>query len=249
MRIICLIFFAILLNSCFVQPQGAYYADYFGIYFHADVVKTDYFEEWGLIRSTGYGISKKWNESVELNDTTIVKACRGIFGHEANFQPTIIAGRVFKDDSSGKLTIECFEQPNAPVNSTDFVDVLISRFLKYSNKWVLKDSVFRVVYGGDSIQIASGVYSNHRMICAEKDVEKCTFEGDFENWQNDIFFKGPFYEITLPATGRIRSYTVLNYPKNSSAYDPLKIDESLLPLESPGYKKLREQEENLRRGE
>jgi len=29
----------------------------------------------------------------------------------------------------------------------------------------------------------------------------------------------------------------------------LKIDESLLPLESPGYKKLREQEENLRRGE
>ena len=245
MRIICLIFFVILLNSCFVQTQGDYYADYFGRYYHADVIKTDYFEEWGLIRSTGYDISKKWNKSVELNDTTVVKACRGIFGAYMDF----VAGRVFKDDSSGKLTIECFEQPNAPVNSTDFVNVLMSRFLKYSNKWVLKDSVFHVLYGGDSIQIASGEYSNHRMICAEKDVEECTFEGDFENWQNDIFFKGPFYEITLPATGRIRSYTVLNYLKNSSAYDPLKIDESLLPLESPGYKKLREQDEKLRRGE
>ena len=245
MRIICLIFFVILLNSCFVQTQGDYYADYFGRYYHADVIKTDYFEEWGLIRSTGYDISKKWNKSVELNDTTVVKACRGIFGAYMDF----VAGRVFKDDSSGKLTIECFEQPNAPVNSTDFVNVLMSHFLKYSNKWVLKDSVFHVLYGGDSIQIVSGGYSNHRMICAEKDVEECTFEGDFENWQNDIFFEGPFYEITLPATGRVRSFTVLNYPKNTSAYDPLKIDESLLPLESPGYKKLREQEENLRRGE
>ena len=109
MRIICLIFFAILLNSCFVQPQGAYYADYFGIYFHADVVKTDYFEEWGLIRSTGYGISKKWNKSVELNDTTIVKACRGIFGHEANFQPTIIAGRVFMVAIAFKLLLVCIQ--------------------------------------------------------------------------------------------------------------------------------------------
>lgn len=245
MRIICLIFFVILLNSCFVQTQGDYYADYFGRYYHADVIKTDYFEEWGLIRSTGYDISKKWNKSVELNDTTVVKACRGIFGAYMDF----VAGRVFKDDSSGKLTIECFEQPNAPVNSTDFVNVLMSHFLKYSNKWVLKDSVFRVVYGGDSIQIASGEYSNHRMICAEKDVEECTFEGDFEKWENDIFFEGPFYEITLPATGRVRSFTVLNYPKNTSAYDPLNVDESLLPLESPGYKKLREQEENLRRGE
>lgn len=245
MRIICLIFFVILLNSCFVQTQGDYYADYFGRYYHADVIKTDYFEEWGLIRSTGYDISKKWNKSVELNDTTIVKACRGIFGAYMDF----VVGRVFKDDSSGKLTIECFEQPNAPVNSTDFVNVLMSRFLKYSNKWVLKDSVFHVLYGGDSIQIVSGEYSNHRMICAEKDVEKCTFEGDFENWQNDIFFEGPFYEITLPATGRVRSFTVLNYPKNTSAYDPLNVDESLLPLESPGYKKLREQEEKLSRGE
>ena len=245
MRVICLIFFAILLNSCFVQTQGDYYADYFGRYYHADVIKTDYFEEWGLIRSTGYDISKKWNKSVELNDTTIVKACRGIFGAYMDF----VVGRVFKDDSSGKLTIECFEQPKAPVNSTDFTDVLMSRFLTYSNKWILKDSVFHVLYGGDSIQIVSGEYSNHRMICAETDVKKCMFEGDFEKWENDIFFKGPFYEITLPATGRVRSFTVLNYPKNTSAYDPLNVDESLLPLESPGYKKLREQEEKLSRGE
>jgi hypothetical protein len=245
MRVICLIFFAILLNSCFVQTQGDYYADYFGRYYHADVIKTDYFEEWGLIRSTGYGISKKWNKSVELNDTTIVKACRGIFGAYMDF----VVGRVFKDDSSGKLTIECFEQPKAPVNSIDFTDVLMSRFLMYSNKWILKDSVFHVLYGGDSIQIVSGEYSNHRMICAETDVKKCMFEGDFEKWENDIFFKGPFYEITLPATGRVRSFTVLNYPKNTSAYDPLNVDESLLPLESPEYKKLREQDEKLRRGE
>ena len=71
------------------------------------------------------------------------------------------------------------------------------------------------------------------------------FDGDFE--QTDIFFEGPFYEISLPATGRKRSLTIRTDPKDLEGYKPLKLDPSILPLESPGYKKLREQEEALSR--
>ena len=45
------------------------------------------------------------------------------------------------------------------------------------------------------------------------------FDGDFE--QTDIFFEGPFYEISLPATGRKRSLTIRTDPKDLEGYKPL----------------------------
>ena len=75
--------------------------------------------------------------------------------------------------------------------------------------------------------------------------KKCTFDSDFEEMKNEIYFEGPFYEISLPTKGRIRSLMIQKIFNNSSAYKPLKLDPSILPLESPGYKKLREQEKML----
>ena len=62
-----------------------------------------------------------------------------------------------------------------------------------------------------------------------------------------MYYDGPFYEISLPATGAVRSLTIRTNPKDLEGYKPLKLDPSFLPLESPGYKKLREQEEALSR--
>ena len=39
----------------------------------------------------------------------------------------------------------------------------------------------------------------------------------------------------------------LTDPRDIEGYKPLKLDPSILPLESPGYKRLREQEEALGR--
>lgn len=60
-----------------------------------------------------------------------------------------------------------------------------------------------------------------------------------------MYYGGPFYEISLPASGAVRSLTIRTNPKNLEGYKPLKLDPSILPLESPGYKKLREYEESL----
>ena len=71
------------------------------------------------------------------------------------------------------------------------------------------------------------------------------FDSDFEKKKDEIYFDGPFYEISLPTKGRVRSLKILKVFKNSSAYEHLKLDPSILPLESPGYKKLREKENAL----
>ena len=117
----------------------------------------------------------------------------------------------------------------------------------YRKLWVKKDSVYRILYSGDSAQVVAGTYCNHRMICAEKDRNKCVFDKDFEKKRDRMYYGGPFYEISLPATGAVRSLTIRTNPKDLEGYKPLKLDPSILPLESPGYKKLREYEEALSR--
>lgn len=204
-------------------------------------LKTDYFEEWGLIRTTGYGIHLKWNKKVVPKDSSIEKVCRDISGSRGFF-----AGRIYQDDISKELAVDCFSRPTEPINSSTLYNLMIKRMLnQYRLVWILKDSVFKILYGGDSIQILSGAYYNHRLVCSENDKKKCTFDSNFEKKRNEIYFGGPFYEISLPVKGRVRSLSVQNAFKNSSAYEPLKLDPSILPLESPGYKKLREKENAL----
>ena len=51
------------------------------------------------------------------------------------------------------------------------------------------------------------------------------------------------YEFVFPLDASVYSITVQN--NLGWGYKPLKLDPSILPLESPGYKKLREYEESL----
>ena len=53
---------------------------------------------------------------------------------------------------------------------------------------------------------------------------------------------GSVYEIAFPLNEPIFSLTVRTDPKDFKGYKPLKLDPSILPLESPGYKKRREQD-------
>ena len=56
--------------------------------------------------------------------------------------------------------------------------------------------------------------------------------------------KGPIYEFYLPLNKSYYSFVVRTNPKDLKG-KLLKLDPSILPLESPGYKKLREQTESL----
>lgn len=229
-----MIFFLLLLVSCagVNRPRNSLKI------FYADMFKTDYFEEWGLFRSTAFGVVTKNKVDFVANNTSFKKMCGDLFGKKEFF-----ASRIYREESNAKIAAECFWLPSVPVNTTIFTEELISGMLAHRRVWTEKDSVYRVLYGGDSIQVVAGVYYNHRMVCEKRDSYNCVFDRDFE--QAEILFEGPFYEISLPAKGRIRSLTIRTEEKNPVIYKPLKLDPSILPLESPGYKKLREQEESL----
>ena len=47
---------------------------------------------------------------------------------------------------------------------------------------------------------------------------------DFEKKRDRMYYGGPFYEISLPATGAVRSLTIRTDPKDLEGYKPLKLD-------------------------
>ena len=101
------------------------------------------------------------------------------------------------------------------------------------------DERIHIFYTGDSLLIESGQVENHRLIkqnyLAIKD-DKGTL---------GTVVKGPIYEFYLPLNESYYSFVVRTNPKDLKGYKPLKLDPSILPLESPSYKKLREYEESL----
>ncbi|WP_458449047.1 hypothetical protein [Fibrobacter sp.] len=103
------------------------------------------------------------------------------------------------------------------------------------------DDRIHIFYAGDSLLIESGQVENHRRIkqnyLALKD----------DRGKRECVMKGPIYEFYLPLNKPYYSFVVRTDPKDLKGYKPLKLDPSILPLESPGYKKLREQEQALRR--
>lgn len=102
------------------------------------------------------------------------------------------------------------------------------------------DERIRVFYTGDSLLIESGQVENHRRI-KQNYLALTDDKGSLET-----VMKAPIYEFYLPLKKPYYSFAVRTNPKNIKG-EPLKLDPSILPLESPGYKKLREQEQALRR--
>ena len=87
------------------------------------------------------------------------------------------------------------------------------------------DSLYRFVYNGDSIELKSPVMSNHSSI------------------QDSVYT----HEFYLRKDVPVLSFTVhTNANKFSENLNFLKIDPSLLPLESPKYKALKASEETLK---
>lgn len=101
------------------------------------------------------------------------------------------------------------------------------------------DVYVRVFYAGDSLLIEPGLVQNHKRLkqnyIAVKD----------EQGRIRETMQGLIYEFDIPLNEQVISLTVRTDPKDIEGYEPLKLDPSILPLESPGYKKLREQEETL----
>ena len=140
------------------------------------------------------------------------------------------------NQNNGGLDAECLYTTN-PSTFEWIVGAMFGRsmVLDTTNDYI------RVFYSGDSLCIESEQIQNHKRLkqnyLAVKDEQGFVRET----------LQGPIYEFDIPLNEPIFSLTVRTDPKDLEGYKPLKLDPSILPLESPGYKKLREQEEALGR--
>ena len=233
MRFFVIAVLMLVLSSCYTQNYRA------TTDFRMELKEVDYFDEWGLFRITAFNLYGKGSQTLTENSAIdLEQTCLNLFVKSP------LGARLFDDAPEGKPTLECFSIGRT-VNSRFQDDYFLRSIFEKDIKWVKKDSVYHVLYGGDSLMIESKFILDHKQVCHEKDIKKCLLEKDFDG--KKIYFEGPFYEVLIPADQRVYSFVIRTNPKDLEGYKPLKLDPSILPLESPGYKKLREQEEALGR--
>lgn len=204
--------------------------------------KVDYFDEWGLFRLTGQNVLSNASGSVSAENLEPEKLCKDFFGYL-----NVFGARLYSDSSTGNISLECLTMI-APIKSSftegAFIDLMIG---SPSMEWAKDDSLYYVLYGGDEISFLPEENLRSRLICQEEKIDSCRLDEKFEKQRDIIHFKGPFYELTIPANRSFYSTTIMTDPKKINGYKPIKIDPFILPLESPGYKRLRKQEEALSR--
>ena len=146
-----------------------------------------------------------------------------------------LGDRLFVSDSENvSLSAECIYDMRGLSSLKGVMQNVLMRHVEIDTI----DERIHVFYTGDSLLIESGQVENHRQI-----KQKYLALMD-DNGSLGTVMKGPIYEFYLPLNKSYYSFVVRTNPKDLKGKF-LKLDPSILPLESPGYKKLREQTESL----
>lgn len=235
MKKILLFATTVLLISCASHMYG-------NLRFRVESEKVDYYDEWGLFKFTGQNVLSNASGDVSAEDVSPEKLCKEFIGFSDAY-----AAQLYSDSSTGNITLECLTLINPTRSSFTervFLGMMIGTFSVERSK---DDSLYYVLYGGNKMLLQSEEILHHRLICQEKKIDFCPLDERFEQQRDNIYFRGPFYGLTIPVNRSFYSITKFTDPKDLEGYKPLKLDPSILPLESPGYKKLREQEEALGR--
>ncbi len=235
MRFFVIAVLMLVLSSCYTQNYRA------TTDFRMELKEVDYFDEWGLFKFTGQNVLSNASGDVSAEDIAPEKLCKFFLGGISFY-----GARLYLNDSTESVSLECLFMLT-PVKSQLSNGMWLDRMLFQNYIWVENDSLYYILYGGNEMRLQSGADIHHRLVCQEERIDSCPLDKKFEKERDNIYFKGPFYELSIPANRPFISITKLTDPKDLEGYKPLKLDPSILPLESPGYKKLREQEEALGR--
>lgn len=160
-----------------------------------------------------------------------------------------VGERILENSVDENLDAECFYfQKSKGRLRFDELESIVSLFFNRNNVVIFnQDNKFKLVYCGDSLQVLQGSFAKHGKIGMD------TFEAykrnSFKSVHLEVFeCRESLYEIVFDKKKPILSLIIDSGPHERGGYKPLRIDSSILPLESPGYKKLREQEASLRIG-
>ena len=103
---------------------------------------------------------------------------------------------------------------------------------------IIRDGEYKLFYYGDILLVTEGNFIRHEKV---DPVSYENLRSEFgDEWPCSRVCDGIPYEIVFPLDAPVYSLTVLTHPKDLAGYKPLELDTAMLPIESPGYKKLRE---------
>ena len=161
-----------------------------------------------------------------------------------------VGERIYLDSINQTFNAECLYSLESRSHYlhdglNDF-EFLFGDFFKRPNAFVVKDGLLKLFYYGDSL-LVTGTGIKHLKLDSDS---KNILEKKIKRKMGcDDSCDESVYEMVFPLNEPVFSLTVRTNPKDLKGYKPLKLDPSILPLESPGYKKLREQEETLRQSD
>lgn len=179
----------------------------------------EYYPEWGIRRVVGESLFQN-GKSFSEQDVVFLLNNESFCYNLVTGIRGFYAERLFVNEY-GELSLECIGLENNPFFYEDngyFIYVLNDK-ARTRLEYKREKSFYRVTYRGNKIDLN---------VTQQK--------------------KDSLYEFTLPINESVYSLTLRTDSKDLENCEPLELASSILPLESPGYKKLREQEASLRIG-
>lgn len=210
--------------------------------------------ELGEVQLLGDGLQiykpNKFSESVvnAINNEVPESLALSRFCPKYRAYGALIGERIFNpngDESS--LNAECLYEMRS-LRQDDFESMEAFFWYAFRRTFMtnIVDGQFHAYYIGDRISTVQDSNFVHRKLNDEEKSSICaeyirrSINPDYAKKEGCPEYA---YELVFPLDVPVYSITVQNNP--GWGYKPLKLDPSILPLESPGYKKLREYEESL----
>lgn len=209
--------------------------------------------ELGEVQLLGDGLQiykpEEYSESVvkAINNEVSDSLALSRFCPKYGVHGALIGERIYSNGGISSLSAEClYEERSLRQDDFESVESFFRHAFRRTFLMNIVEGQFHAYYIGDRIRTMQDSNFVHRKlndkekspICAEYIRRSINPDHDRKKGCPEYA-----YEFVFPLDVPIYSITVQNNP--GWGYKPLKVDPSILPLESPGYKKLREYEEFL----
>jgi len=206
-------------------------------------IKVEYFSIKGALRVDAFLPQMQRGKSI---DSTLQmfeqdEFCKTEYSISGRNEILNLGERFFRQGDS--LVLQCIYY--APYLSTttpavNLRSILRNIFMRRTEVFD-EDSAYRVIYWGDSLGLKSDQVYNHQVT-----TQILKFHTEY-NYRDTIYETRQVHEFYLRKSDPVYSISFRTNPEKLKGYKPLKIDPSLLPLESPKYKALKASEEKLRK--
>lgn len=235
----------LLVMGCYHNPHVLNYEDVFlngrEKVVVPEIVNLNVYWEWTEIqvKMESLHVHKDWEVTAK-----ILKSGMGDGPDEMSVRNPFCAGdflkegeRIYLKDSS--VAAECLYslQSRNHYQNKRF-EFILGYFFKRKGCLVIRDREFQLLYYGDPLLVTEGNFIRHEKLDS---LEYIQYKKDMScGMSHSSTSLGIPLEIVFPLDAPVYSLTVITHPQDLVDYKPLNIDTSLLPIESPGYRKLRE---------